>query len=223
MRATLDYVREKFDYYNQLCFEGKLPRPEFAINSRYQSLGLTCTERRKEVDGTTKECFRIEISNRMDLPEVEYIDTIVHEMIHYYIGYNHIKDDSPHGHVFRAKMKELTEQYGIQISVDFTEDEEDAIMRKLDKYQYICVLEMEDGTCQFAVVIRNKVFEWWKKSTEIQGVREVKWYISDRAIFEQFPVRVNPCFLSVEPNKMRHYLTGAMELENTGTTIKPKE
>ncbi len=223
MRATLDYVREKFDYYNQLCFEGKLPRPEFAINSRYQSLGLTCTEWKQEADGTKKECFRIEISNRMDLPEVEYIDTIVHEMIHYYIEYNHIKDDSPHGLVFHAKMKELTEQYGIQITVNFTEDEEAAIARKLDKYQYVCVLEMEDGTYCSAVVIRNKVFEWWKKCSELQGVREAKWYISNRAIFEHFPVRVNPYFVSVEANKMHHYLTGAVELENTGTTIKPKE
>lgn len=75
----------------------------------------------------------------------------------------------------------------------------------------------------FTVVIRNKVFEWWKKCPELQGVREAKWYLSNRAIFEQFPVRVNPYFVSVEANKMLHYLTGSIELENTGTTIKPKE
>ncbi len=222
MRATLDYVIEKFDYYNRLCFEGALPRPELAINARYSSLGRTCTFRQQEQDGTVSEHFRIEISNRMDLPEEEYIDTIVHEMIHYYIGYNHIQDTSPHGRVFLAKMKEITERYGIRISVYFSDDEESAIMREGNGWRYICVLEKEDGTCAVALVIRNKLFACWERTKQLPGVQSVRWYASNRAIFERFPVRVEPAFISLPANKLHHYLTGALELENTGTVIRPK-
>ena len=55
-----------------------------------------------------------------------------------------------------------------------------------------------------------------------KGVKNVKWYASNRAIFEQFGVSVSPRLCYVEPDKIQHYLTGAVELENTGNCIRAR-
>ena len=84
MRPTLDYIIEKFDYYNQLCFDGKLQRPPIFLNTRYSTMGQTGGMGEIDKDGKLHWSeLRIEISVRRDLPEYEYIDTLVHEMIHY--------------------------------------------------------------------------------------------------------------------------------------------
>jgi len=223
MRPDLKYIEDKFDYYNKLCFDGQLPRPPISLNMRRGSLGFTRTYTYLDRSGVLHQDYKIEISIRFDLPEYEYIDTIVHEMIHYYIRYNHIEDDSLHGRVFKAKMQEITQKYGIRITIALEESEEAAVMRVCDRYRYICVLDMEDEQYQCALVINNKLFELWNCYNKLEKVREVKWYASNRAIFEQFPVRVNPTFVPIEANKLHHYLTGAIELENTGTVIRKKE
>ncbi len=41
MRPTQDQVNKWFDRYNILCFEGKLPRPQIKLNTRYGVMGLT--------------------------------------------------------------------------------------------------------------------------------------------------------------------------------------
>ena len=86
MRPTLDYLVERFDYFNQLCFDGELQRPPIKLNTRYATMGQTGGECCVYDDGTIQwKNLRIEISVRRDLPEYEYTDTLVHGMIHYYI------------------------------------------------------------------------------------------------------------------------------------------
>ena len=126
MRPTLDYIIEKFDYYNQLCFDGKLKRPPILLNTRYSAMGQTGGV--GEIDENGKihwSELRIEISVRRDLPEYEYIDTLVHEMIHYYIMSNDMEDDSPHGRLFRQKMEEITNKHGIRITIQYDPSEDD--------------------------------------------------------------------------------------------------
>ena len=62
MRPTLEYVKEKFEYYNQLCFGGILTMPPIRLCLRKYFLGLTSLR-----DG------HIEISVHDDLPEEELI------------------------------------------------------------------------------------------------------------------------------------------------------
>ena len=113
MRPTLQYIIEKFDYYNKLCFSGQLQRPPIRLNTRYSTMGITKGKQRIDSNGLPYwSDLSIEISVRRDLPEYEYIDTLVHEMIHYYIFSNNLVDDSPHGTLFRRKMDEITQKYG---------------------------------------------------------------------------------------------------------------
>ncbi len=221
MRPTLQYILDKFDYYNRLCFAGQLKRPPIRLNTRYASMGLTKGRRINAPDGKSYWTdLSIEISIRRDLPEIEYIDTLVHEMIHYYILSNNLHDDSPHGSLFHQKMEEITRKHGIRITIAFDPSEEEMV-KSITRYRYVCVAEMDDGHMAFAVVARSKVFEFWPLMSRIKGVKEVHWYASNRQIFEIFPVAVSPRLMIIEADKIHHYLTGAQELENTGSVIRP--
>jgi hypothetical protein len=223
MRPTLEYIIEKFDYYNQLCFDGKLKRPPILLNTRYAELGITKQQLIHNDDGTCQWSDPwIEISVRQDLPEYEYIDTIVHEMIHYYIVSNGLKDDSDHGTIFCQKMKEITEKYGIRITITYNPTEDEQIATKT-RDRFICVANGTDGHTYFAVVAKNKLFRFWDIIPQIEGVSEVHWFVSDRRIFEKYPVAVSPSLMYIDAGKIHHYLTGARELENTGVLIREKQ
>lgn len=223
MRPTLDYIIEKFDYYNQLCFDGKLQRPPIMLNTRYSAMGQTGGQGQIDEKGKIHWTdLRIEISVRRDLPEYEYIDTLIHEMIHYYIMSNDLEDDSPHGTLFRQKMSEITNKYGIRITIDYDPSEEIQIATRT-RNRFICVAETTDGHSYFAVVAKNKLFEFWELIPQIEGVSDVHWYVSDRQIFENVPVAVSPALIPIDAGKIHHYLTGARELEKVGEIIREKK
>ena len=56
MRATVDYVKSKFDEYNKLMFESKLPRPSIMHSSAKTFLGKCEFRKRRLPDG------RVELS-----------------------------------------------------------------------------------------------------------------------------------------------------------------
>lgn len=223
MRPNLYYFILQFEHFNKLCFDGKLERPPIRLNTRLSSMGLTIGQRRLDKHGNSYwEDLSIEISVRLDLPEEEYIDTLLHEMIHYWIMSNNFADDSTHGHLFRSKMEEITRKHGLKVSISFKSDEEQMINAR-SRWRYICVAECSDGGVYLAVVAKTKVFQFWKIIPTIEGVTDVHWYASNRQIFEQFPVRVTPRLQSIDSDKLQHYLTGAQELENTGHVIRAKQ
>lgn len=223
MRPSLDYIKEKFEFYNKLCFDGKLPMPPIKLNMRYGQMGITKFQIIQTSDGNIRlENISIEISIRQDLPEEEYIDTIVHEMIHYYIAYNNIIDDSPHGTVFMEKMNHIMNTYGIRVTIAFDPTDE-YLVNSITRPRYVCVSEFEDGRMGLGVVAKNKIFQIWHLMSQMPGVKDVRWYVSNRAIFGKFPVMVSPNVIIIDSDKIHHYLTGAKELMNNGTTITIKE
>lgn len=222
MRPTLTYIIEKFDYYNQLCFDGKLERPTIILNTRYQQLGVTKRKLIKDEGGAVKWSDPwIEISVRQDLPEYEYIDTIVHEMIHYYIISNDIKDDSEHGTIFCQIMKRISQKYGVRLTITYDPSEDEQIKTK-NRNRFVCVAQTTDGQTCFAVVAKNKLFQFWDIIPQMDGISEVHWFVSDRRIFANFPVAVSPSLIYIDTGKMYHYLSGARELEKDGEIIKVK-
>lgn len=103
MRPNLSYLYDKYHYYNNLCFNGELPSVEILLNTRATCLGLTVSSQPK----LEYRIPRIEISTRWDLPEQDFINTLVHEMIHVYIIFHQLKDNGDHGNLFRKIMNSL--------------------------------------------------------------------------------------------------------------------
>ena len=78
---------------------------------------LGAYKKRKTLFGGTK-CydFKLRINKRIDLPEADIEDIIIHEMIHYHIAYRGIKDTSTHGMVFKMLMNDINKRFGRQVS-----------------------------------------------------------------------------------------------------------
>lgn len=125
MVATSDFVKEKFDFFNGLCFEGALPAIPVVMVKARTFLGKVEYVYNRGFFGRITGCrdFRMKISVSFDLEEAVLEDVILHEMIHYYIALNRIKDSSAHGHVFREMMDSINEKYGRNITVRHRADQ----------------------------------------------------------------------------------------------------
>lgn len=223
MRPTLQYIKEKFEYFNNLCFDGKLKMPPMRLTLRYATMG--CTKYKLLIDKEGHPIYTdlsIEISIRRDLPEEEYIDTIVHEMIHYYILCNNLRDTSPHGILFKKKMNEIILKHGIRITIAF-EPSDEYMVKSISHTRYICIIDFKDESTGLAVVAKNKVFQYWDAILKLEKVRSVNWYVSNRSIFEKYHTYVTLGYNIEDADKIQHYLTGALEIERSGNVINIKK
>ncbi|MCM1079609.1 MAG: SprT-like domain-containing protein [Bacteroidales bacterium] len=124
MIATVPYIQQKFQEYNTLMFNGKLPELTIRLSKARTLLGQLAFKRKRTWYGRVVHYdFRLRISVRFDLPEDELDDVIIHEMIHYYIIVNKLKDKSAHGPLFRKMMKAINTQYGRNMSISRKKNE----------------------------------------------------------------------------------------------------
>ena len=93
MIISHQYVRDKFYEYNELMFEGKLPPVPIKIGNSKGRLG-TCfyTVLRRPGQKPVNAFFHLRFSSAFDLPEEEWEDTIIHELIHYYLAFFEMND-----------------------------------------------------------------------------------------------------------------------------------
>ena len=85
-----------------------------------EMMGEDTTALRKRLAELEKEehyDFRLRINTRIDLPEEEIEDTIIHEMIHYFIEVNKMEDSSAHGPLFLHMMNTINEKFGRHLTV----------------------------------------------------------------------------------------------------------
>ena len=121
MIPTVDYIQSCFDEYNVLFFNGTLPPIPIKLSNARTFLGkVTFVKRRKWLFGEwVYSNFKLRINTRFDLPEELIQDTILHEMIHYYIAVNHLRDTSTNGQLFRREMKRINEQGNRHITISY--------------------------------------------------------------------------------------------------------
>ena len=142
MQVTIDYLYSQFDKYNQQCFESALRKPVIKVSNARRQLGVFVG---------TKPLPTIKVSNYYDRCEQDYLNTLVHEMIHMYIYEKGIKDTSPHGAVFRRMMSDINRQTGLHMSVSVRTQQWQPSRVKV-KMRYVLFLEMADGRLFTSVV-----------------------------------------------------------------------
>ena len=109
---TIKEIKEVFNTWNEKAFENKLPLPIIELTETKTFLGQFCQPKGVFWDKEPK----IRISNYYDRSFEDYVNTIVHEMIHYYIYHFKIKDSSPHGREWKRIAKDINLKYGLNIS-----------------------------------------------------------------------------------------------------------
>ena len=99
MTPTVEYLEERFDTFNRMCFDGALPRIPIKLSRARTFVGRLIYRPVRDWRGRVvrREDFVLRISTYFDLPEAEIEDTLIHEMIHYWIAWKGIKDTSSHG------------------------------------------------------------------------------------------------------------------------------
>ena len=121
MIPTVSHIQSRFYEYNVRFIGGTLPPVPIKLSHARTFLGkLTFTKHRSWLFGPTRyENFVLRINARIDLPEDLIEDTILHEMIHYYIAVNHLRDTSAHGRLFRHEMKRINAEGNRRITISY--------------------------------------------------------------------------------------------------------
>ena len=121
MKASVEYIQAHFYAYNRQYFGGQLPPLPIKLSHAKGFLGkVTFVKRRQWLFGPYKnENFVLRINVKIDLPEEVVQDTILHEMIHYYIAVNQLKDTSAHGRLFCAEMARINAEGNRHIRISY--------------------------------------------------------------------------------------------------------
>jgi len=127
MTPTIDYIQARFDEYNARFFGGTLPPIPIKLSNAKGFLGKVTFVRRKRglFWGYRNENFTLRINARIDLPEELINDTVLHEMIHYYIAVNQWTDTSAHGQLFRREMARINADGQHHITISYHPSEEE--------------------------------------------------------------------------------------------------
>lgn len=223
MKATLDYIKQKFQEYNDMCFEGKLKPLPFRLSSARTFLGQVAFQKEKNPDGTWHYYgFVFHISTLIDLPEREVEDTILHEMIHYYILSNQLQDTSAHGEIFTKMMKDINVRFNRNITVShrYTKEEHDKDTEV--RQHIICVSRMRNNQMGITIATKSHLFELWDEIPKVPTVAECSWYVTTDPYFNRFPRAASLKIYPIPPAELEEHLKGALPLVKTGNSIRVK-
>lgn len=192
MKATKRYVEQKFEEFNRLCFNGQLPKLPIELSDAKTFLGVCVYKKRKTADGKVEPYdFRLRINTRIDLPEEIVEDTIIHEMIHYFIGVNKLEDVSSHGPVFRHIMNSINERYGrhIKVSHKSTEEQTEQSYDTKRHWHVVAVVSFKNGKTGLKVLPRvlPRIINYNEKIGNSPQVEDIKFFMSDDIYFNRFP------------------------------------
>lgn len=173
-------------------FDGKLPKLPIELSDAKTFLGLCVYKKRRTILGRT-ECydFKLRISTRIDLVEAEVEDIIIHEMIHYYIGYNNLKDSSAHGRVFRHIMNTINEKFGrhIKISHKLTKEEKEQLYDTKRRWRVVAYVTFNDGRTGVKVLprIMPRIANYYNAVSRESSVESIELYMTNNPYFNRYP------------------------------------
>lgn len=103
MIVTIEWMEEWFRRFDQEYFGGKLPVPELGLTHAKTRLGQLAYKRASRWGRTKLYDFKLSMSTYYDMTDKQAKSVLLHEMIHYIIGYTGLKDTSAHGVVFKGQ------------------------------------------------------------------------------------------------------------------------
>ena len=194
MIVTIDWMEEWFKRFDQEYFGGKLPLPELSLTRAKTRLGQLAFKRASRWGRTKLYDFKLSMSTYYDMTEQQAKSVLLHEMIHYIIGYTGLKDTSPHGVVFRGMMDNLNRKYGWDIRVmtstkGWKVSERVAEKKKAKGPQTYLMLaiEMKDGKFYLSRVNPGFARRIEKQLPMVRELRSHRWYTTQESYFEDYP------------------------------------
>ena len=224
MKATIPYVEKKFEEFNRLMFDGKLPRLPIELSNAKTFLGLCVYKKRRTWLGKTV-CydFKLRINTRIDLDEAEVEDIIIHEMIHYYIGCNGMVDTSAHGRVFRQMMQEINERFGrhIRVSHKPTQEQREQLYGDNQRWHMVALVLFKDGRTGIKVLprIADKIVRYYNDVGREGSIERIEMYRTNDVFFNRYPNSSALRVHYIDKAEAERHLDGAERWVCDGTRI----
>ncbi len=192
MIPTIPYIERKFEEFNKQMFAGELPPIPIVLSDAKTFLGKCVYKKRLGKDGKAEYYdFKLRINARIDLPENEVEDTLIHEMIHYFIGYKRLEDASSHGPLFMHIMNTINEKYGRNITVTFkgTSEQQEQLVDKKQRYHVVALVKFHDGKTGIKVLPRvvQSILRYYNTISSAREIESVKLFMSNDIFFNRFP------------------------------------
>ena len=190
MTLTTDILRTWFRQFNADYFGDELPVPRLALSKARTRLGTMACKCTRRMFKRVYSDFAIRISTYYDCTEREYQETLLHEMIHYYIMYKHIPDTSSHGRVFREMMNRLNSQYGWNISVSSSmrgRKLTDPSAVKAVKIYVVLAIILRNGDRMLSVVSPGSAAKLDQMAKQVKDIVDHRWYMTQDEYFREFP------------------------------------
>lgn len=224
MNITIPYIKQKFEEFNQQMFAGKLPMLPIRLSDAKTFLGVCTYKKRKKKNGKIEKYnFTLRINTRIDLSEKEVEDTIIHEMIHYYIGVNQLEDTSAHGQVFQQIMETINLKYGRNLTISHkgTKEQNEQAVDSCQRYHVIAVVEFYDGRMGIKVLPRvlQSILKYYNGVSEVKDVSTIKLFMSKDVFFNRFPNSSSMNVHFLESDVINQHLIGAEKIECDGKSI----
>lgn len=217
MKVTIPYIEKKFEEFNQLMFAGRLPKLPIELSNAKTFIGMCVYKKRKLPNGEfEKYDFRLRINTRIDLSEAVIEDTIIHEMIHYFIDFNKLEDSSAHGPVFQHIMNTINEKFGRNLTIAHkaskAEQEQLYDTRKL--WHVVAIIYFKDGKTGVKVLprIEYKIVDFCSRLMEWQIVSAYQLYMTNNPFFNRFPTSTALRISPICQDELKNQLESAEEL-----------
>lgn len=180
-------MRAWFDTFNRQYFNGELPLPRLALGNSRTRLGSMSCRRRRTLTGWRFSDFAIRLSTYYDCTEREMQTVLLHEMIHYYIAWKGIRDDAPHGSVFRSIMNRLNTRHGWNISVSASmRGRKTAAPHNDRRPRLVLALENSRGECFLTVVNPRYAAQLKSRLKNAVDATQRAWFVSTDPFFSDF-------------------------------------
>lgn len=214
MKATLEFLEERFHKFNREIFMNKLPAPVMHISTARSFMGQFRVERSAGILRNEK-IYHLTLSSRYNLDERILEDVVIHEMIHFLISYERRRDSSSHGPVFRSLMNEINRRHGRHISVSHRCTKEQLDSDTSKAHSIICVCTLTDGRKLICRVSQSKVFEIHKAFQEWEMVVAEEWFWVYGSYFNRYRKVLTPRLYMVDQE--------GLEIIESGTRLEFSE
>ena len=187
-------MEEWFRRFDHDYFGGKLPVPELGLTRAKTRLGQLAYKRATRWGRTKLYDFKLSMSTYYDMTDRQAKSVLLHEMIHYIIGFTGLKDTAPHGIVFRGMMDNLNRKYSWDIRV-MTSTKDWKVSERVEERQktkgpqtyLMLAIEMQDGKHYLSRVNPSFARRIESKLSLVRELRSHRWYTTQEPYFEDYP------------------------------------
>ncbi len=231
MVYDLEFLQQRFGEFNQQMFGGRLPAAPFELIRVKTFLGECRMAVTTYPDGRrVSHSFKLRFSTFYDLPERVLEDTLIHEMIHYFIAYNGLADTAVHGIVFKSIMQGINEKHGRAVAIRHHMTRGQAVTtpppaKERKQVRFLAVIQLTDGRCVVKALPRktDAIIAFNGRLASAGNVGSVEFYMHDDPYFHRFPVSTSLRVSLVDGDELQRRLAGAVRYEISGNQVRPKQ